>query len=101
MPTSMLADIVYSEERDGKARLAGLYLAGKNSVSKLTFVAPMGLAFPVLEFSGFTAGTDNSPKSLLVLVFFFAVLPILIKICALSVVLKMPDTETLGATIHG
>ena len=100
MPTSMLADIVYAEERGGKPRLAGLYLAGKNSVSKLTFIAPMGLAFPILEFSGFVPDTENDPKSLFILAFFFALLPIIIKLCALAVVLKMPRTETLGRSSH-
>jgi len=97
MPTSMLADIVYAEEHAGKPRLAGLYLAVKNSVSKLTFVAPMGLAFPMLEFSGFVSGSENTPKSLLILLFFYALLPIVIKLCALALVIKMPRTETLGS----
>ena len=95
MPTSMLADIVYADEHEGKPRLAGLYLAGKNSVSKLTFIAPMGLAFPILELAGFTSGSYNSPQTLFMLLFFYALLPILIKICALFIVLKMPNTETL------
>ncbi|NRD90288.1 hypothetical protein C8024_13685 [Sphingopyxis sp. BSNA05] len=67
MPTSMLADIVYEKERDGNNRLGGLYLAVKNSVSKLSFIVPMGLAFPVLGYIGFekpgpTVPTRCSPS---------------------------------------
>ena len=95
MPTSMLADIVYKDEVDGKGRNAALYLAIKNSVSKLTFIAPMGLAFPLLEFSGFTSGSDNTFKSLSMLLFFYALLPILLRLTALAIVWKMPNTEKL------
>ena len=100
MPTSMLADIVYSEERDGKSRLAGLYLAMKNSVSKLTFIVPMGLAFPILELSGFISGSANTDRTLFVLIFFYALLPIALKTIAFFIVWKMPRTEFLRASAH-
>jgi hypothetical protein len=48
MPTSILADISGENEAAGGARQSGLFLAVKNAASKLSFVAPMGIAFPVL-----------------------------------------------------
>lgn len=97
MPTSMLADIVFKDEVDGKGRFAGSYLAIKNSISKLTFIAPMGLAFPILELIGFQSGTENTAHSLSLLVFFYAILPILLRVAALFIVFKMPKTERLFA----
>ncbi len=93
MPTSMLADIVYRDEKQGQENMASLYLAFKNSVSKLTFIVPMGLAFPVLDFTGFSSGSDAAPHRLGVFIFFYAGLPILLRLISLAIVLKMPETE--------
>ena len=91
----MLADIVYTEETAGNTRLAALYLAIKNSASKLTFIAPMGLAFPVLDYFDFTSGSENSAKTLFMLIVFYALLPIALRLSALILVRKMPMTEQL------
>ncbi len=96
MPTSMLADIVYADERDGKTRLAGLYLAIKNSVSKLAFVVPMGLAFPVLDLIGFNDGGTNTQIQLMTLVGFYALLPIILRLMALWYLSK-PETASTAA----
>ncbi len=92
MPTSMLADIVYKGEEGGKKRLGGLSLAVKNSVSKLAFVVPMGLAFPVLDLVGFQEQGQNGCTEMLTLVFFFSGLPILLRLAALYVINKQSDT---------
>lgn len=85
MPTSMLADIVYAGEQAGENRFAGLYLAVKNSVSKLAFVVPMGLAFPVLDLVDFAETGTNSTTQTSVLVFFYAGLPIILRLVALYI----------------
>ena len=95
MPTSMLADIVYKDEIDGKGRFAGSYLAIKNSVSKLTFIAPMGLAFPLLDYVEFSSGSDNTLMSLAMLLFFYAILPVILRFAAFAIIWKMPETERL------
>ncbi|WP_339765522.1 MFS transporter [uncultured Hoeflea sp.] len=94
MPTSMLADIVYEGERDGRNRLAGLFLAIKNSASKMTFVVPMGLAFPALDLIGFDKTGNNSPGQLAILVLFFAGVPIALRLLALVVLKGAPLGET-------
>ena len=86
MPTSMLADIVYENERDGNSRLAGIFLAVKNAVSKLAFVVPMGLAFPVLDWIDFNETGANDGSRLMVLTFFYALLPIAVRLVALWLV---------------
>ena len=91
MPTSMLADIVYEKEREGKSPLAGLYLAIKNSVSKLSFVVPMGLAFPVLGYIGFEKNGADAPGAMITFLFFYSALPILLRLIALYVLKSGPD----------
>lgn len=97
MPTSMLADIVHKDELDGKGRPAALYLAMKNSLSKLTFIAPMGLAFPILDQAGFVSGGGNSDFAIASLFFFYAALPILLRLIALIIVLRLPNSERFFA----
>lgn len=89
MPTSILADIVYQGEQDGKNRFSATYLAFKNSVSKLTFVIPMGLAFPILGWMGFEENSTNGDVQLNTLIFFFAILPILIRLVGFGVLTKV------------
>lgn len=95
MPTSMLADIVGSDETAGRPSMAAFYLAIKNSVSKLTFIAPMGLAFPLLDFVGFVADGQNDQKILFLLVFLYAILPIAIRLVAFTGLRYLPDTENI------
>ena len=97
MPTSMLADIVHKDELDGKGRPAALYLAMKNSLSKLTFITPMGLAFPLLGRAGFVSGGENSDFAIATLLFFYAALPILLRLIALVIVWRLPQSERLFA----
>lgn len=91
MPTSMLADIVYEQEQGGNNRLGGLYLAVKNSVSKLSFVAPMGLAFPVLGYIQFENTGASDPSAKWIFLTFYAALPILLRLAALYILNKGPD----------
>lgn len=90
MPTSMLADIVYDDENQGKNRFAGTYLAVKNAVSKMTFVIPMGIAFPLLDFFGFDAGGTNEKDQLFMLVAFVSLVPIALRCLALVVLWFAP-----------
>lgn len=91
MPTSMLADIVYDNEKSGNNRLAGLCLAVKNAVSKLSFVAPMGLAFPILGLIDFekTEPGDLMAKSIFLI--FYAGLPIILRLIAIWVLRNAPE----------
>ena len=85
MPTSMLADIVYRTELRGNERMGATFLAAKNSVSKLAFVAPLLVAFPMLDLVGFDAGKTNAPSTLMWLSVFFALVPIGLRLIALMI----------------
>ncbi|OAO02970.1 hypothetical protein A8B75_00085 [Sphingomonadales bacterium EhC05] len=91
MPTSMLADLVYEKEQEGSRPLAGLYLAVKNSVSKLSFVVPMGLAFPVLGYIGFEKSGADDPNAKATFFLFYTGLPMLLRLLALYVLKIGPD----------
>lgn len=93
MPTSMLADVVSETEKEGENRYGATYLAIKNAVSKLTFVVPMGLAFPVLDLIGFEEKGQNGSSQIFTLVFFFAILPIILRIIAFFVVKVAPTAN--------
>jgi len=84
MPTSMLADIAYADEVAQDRRQSGLFLAIKNAASKLAFVVPLAVAFPILDLIGFEArvADDSTVRSIFLL--FFAGLPIAFKLSALA-----------------
>ena len=89
MPTSILADLVSEGDAQDNSRRAATFLAVKNAVSKLTFVLPMGLAFPVLDLVGFNEEGANEASQLATLVFFFAWLPAMIRILAFVLLTRM------------
>lgn len=90
MPTSILADIIYDDELSGSNRLGGLALAIKNALSKLTFIIPMGLAFPVLDLVDFNKTGENGDLQRMTLLFFFTGLPVLLRIGAFLAYRKAP-----------
>ena len=80
MPTSMLADIVARDEADSGHPRAASYLALKNAASKMAFVAPMGVAFPILGLAGFDKSGASAPETFGLLLFFFAGLPCVLRV---------------------
>jgi Na+/melibiose symporter-like transporter len=90
MPTSMLADLVTSRDKAQETRRGATYLAIKNAVSKLTFVLPMGLAFPVLDLAGFQDGGSNGEAQITTFLIFFAGLPIALRLCAVFLLSMKP-----------
>lgn len=89
MPTSILADLVSEGDAQDNSRRAATFLAVKNAVSKLTFVLPMGLAFPVLGLVGFNEEGTNGTSQLATLVLFFAWLPAMIRILAFILLTRL------------
>ena len=79
MPTSILADIVYASDRSGQGKLGATFHAMKNASSKITFVIPVGVAFPLLDLAGFHSTGSNGSFQLQVFVFFFALLPAILR----------------------
>ncbi len=85
MPTSILADISYEYELTGANPLSGMFLSVKNAASKLAFVAPMGLAFPVLGWLEFETAEHRDAAGLLAFFAFFVAVPVALKLGAILV----------------
>ena len=84
LPTSMLADITHEQEVSGNRRQAGIFLAVKNASSKLSFVAPLAIAFPVLGWLNFENTANHDTLTLWLFLIFFGGFPIALKLCALA-----------------
>lgn len=93
MPTSLLADIIGQDEQAGGSRFAGTFLAIKNAVSKLTFVWPMGLAFPVLDWAGFDRAGQNGAEQIGIFMILTCALPITLRLIALVVLWRGPASR--------
>ena len=92
LPTSLLADISDAMTTD-QAGHAGLMLGYKNALSKLGFVAPMGLAFPVLGAMGLDEGASANTAQLWALIFFYALLPALLRMAAFTIIRRMDPSD--------
>ena len=96
VPTSILADISYEQEVQENRRQSGLFVAIKNSTSKVAFVVPLAVAFPLLDLFQFEERAGSDPVTNLVFMAFFAVIPILFKLAALGL-LSRTRSHGLGS----
>jgi len=93
MPPSMQADVV---DMDAQARGAETGRAGTlfglwGVATKVPLAVGLGIAFPLLQFSGFEAGTEtNSADSLLVLAALYGLLPVVFKLVAIAIIWRYP-----------
>ena len=59
--------------------------------TKVPLAVGVGIAFPLLEFSGFQAGAaSNSTTSLFVLAALYGLLPVVFKLFAIAVIWRFP-----------
>ncbi|MDF1750575.1 MAG: MFS transporter [Alphaproteobacteria bacterium] len=109
LPPSMQADVVDVDTATiatagGGAARTGIYFALWGMATKLSLALAVGIAFPVLEWSGFQA---NSPATFgdTTLVLLYGVVPIIFKGAAIAVMWQFPltakDQEALKARIEG
>lgn len=63
-------------------------LAGKLGLALAAF-----LVLPVLDASGFAPGQDNAPSAITTLTIAYAIVPCILKLCALALVLALPDED--------
>lgn len=93
LPPAMQADVVDLDTlRTGRQR-AGLFFALWSMSTKLALAAAVGIAFPVLEWAGFTPGSDNSREAILAIAVIYAVVPTVLKLTAVAIVWNHPLTE--------
>lgn len=93
MPPSMQADVV---DMDAEARKAEIGRAGTlfglwGVATKVPLAVGVGIAFPILQYSGFKADTEtNSADSLLVLAALYGLLPVAFKLLAIMIIWQYP-----------
>lgn len=88
LPTSVLADISDDMATEDTGN-AAMMLGYKNALSKLGFVAPMGLAFPILGAMGFNDIVASDDSRRWALIFFYALLPALLRCGAFLIIRGM------------
>ena len=93
IPSSMNGDLVEWDAAKSGYRRPGLFFALLGTTTKLAFALAIGLAFPLLDLLGFSAGGDNSDATLLALAWVYGLPTILFKILALWQLRNYPLTE--------
>ncbi len=85
LPASLQADVIEADlQKHGKAR-AGQFLGVWTFASKLAFAAAVGLAFPVLSWSGYDPALNlKTDQGLMMLSLLYAGAPVLLKACAIA-----------------
>lgn len=79
LPPSMQADVVDRDTAAGGGRRTGLYFALWSLVTKLSLALAVGIAFPLLELSGFAPG-DGSDRGHWALLALYGPVPIVVKL---------------------
>ena len=93
LPPAMQADVVdFDTLRTGQRR-AGLFFALWSMATKLALALAVGLAFPVLDILGFDAQGGNTVPVLTALAVIYALVPTVLKLCAVGLVWRHPITQ--------
>lgn len=97
LPASMQADIVAEDTAETGAERAGLFFGLWNLATKLALALAVGIAFPLLEWSGFAANASVQPDSgLLMLGLLYGGLPILLKLGAVALIWRHRPTLSVS-----
>ena len=86
LPPSMQADIVARDTADTGAERAGLFFGLWNLATKLSLALAVGMAFPLLEWSGFETDGEKTASRLLMLSILYGGLPIVLKLSAIALI---------------
>jgi glycoside/pentoside/hexuronide:cation symporter, GPH family len=91
LPPSIQADVIELDTARSGSERSATYMAAWSLATKLALALAVGIAFPVLSASGYDPSQGlRSAGGLTVLTFFYAVLPILLKLIAIGIVWRLP-----------
>ncbi len=93
LPPAMQADVVDLDTLWTGQRRAGLFFALWSMATKLALALAVGLAFPVLDVLGFDAQGGNTAAALMALAVIYALVPTVLKLCAVGLVWRHPITQ--------
>jgi Na+/melibiose symporter-like transporter len=101
LPASMQADVVDVDRARGGGERAGLFFGLWGMTTKLALALAVGLAFPLLDVTGFDAEGGNSPEALTTLALLYALVPVGIKLLAVGLIWRFPLDERLQRRLQG
>lgn len=100
LPPALQADVVdYDTLRNGKQR-AGLLFALWSMATKLALAVAVGTVFPALEAYGFTPRGPNTEQTIFALAIAYSLVPVVLKIIAITMVWNFPITAQRQARIR-
>jgi Na+/melibiose symporter-like transporter len=100
LPASLQADVVDLDWLESGRRRTGLFFAFWSMTTKLSLALAVGIAFPILDLAGFTAGGGNSDAALATLAALYGLVPVAIKLVATALVWNFPITEATQAEMR-
>ena len=95
IPSSMNGDLVEWDAVQNDYRRPGMLFAIWGTTTKLSYALAIGIAFPLLDLFGFSAGAENSAGALLALGVLYGTPCILFKVLALYNMRGYPITEEI------
>ncbi len=100
LPSAINADVIEWDDLNSGFRRPGLFFALWGTATKLSYALAIGIAFPLLELSGFEAGSDSVEGSLGWLAVLYGGPCILFKLAALWTMRGYPITEAVHRDIR-
>ena len=98
MPPSMQADVVEKDTQENGIRRTGTMFGIWGVATKVPLAVGVGIAFPLLELSGFDASAEtNEASALLALAALYGLLPVIFKLAAIAIISRYPEDEGTGA----
>lgn len=93
LPAAMQADVVDLDWAESGRRRTGLFFALWSMATKLSLALAVGIAFPVLDLLGFSAGGQSTAAGITGLGVLYGLLPVVIKLISIGFVWNFPLSE--------
>lgn len=90
LPAAIQADLVDLDTAGGGGQRTGLYFGIWNMATKLALALAVGIAFPLLELSGFDATNVDDRSGTLALALFYGAIPVAFKLAAVRLMWNFP-----------
>ena len=90
LPPSIQADVIDYDKLINKESRAGICFALWGMSTKLALALSVGIAFPLLEYLGFSIKETNEPSAIRALVVIYAGLPVVLKLFSIALIWSFP-----------
>lgn len=100
LPASMQADVIDYDELESGVRREGQFIGLWSVVKKFSAALGAGLAFPILDATGYVAGASQNPDTIFALRFLYAAVPCICNLLAVVVALKYPINKEMFLEIR-